>query len=128
MIRTKTLLYGSVALLLVITTLQALGWHGPMFYRQFWWFDLAMHFLGGLCASLALGWLGCNRGFTKNKLILVSLVGTFIIGVAWEIGQYILYYPNAYPATDTLSDILMDMFGAVIGIVLSEIARQHVAT
>lgn len=81
-------------------------------YWRWWWFDILMHFLGGvLIGGLALVTsmtFGINRAFTFVVLF-------FAIGVGWEIFErtFGLYRAYGYFG-DTLLDLLMDALGAAV--------------
>lgn len=116
----KSLYLGAAgALFALITAGQTLGHTGPALYETFWWFDLLMHFMGGLLISVVFGWfcIARNKKLSKETLLLVWITA-FVIGVAWEIGQYVIYQADMYPLVDTVSDVIMDMLGAGTGIII----------
>ena len=87
------------------------------------YFDILMHFLGGLWVTLTVLWLwSLKKGFvipSKQKVLKVSIIFTLIVGVMWEI--YELYIGVTLLSdginywTDTSSDLMMDFVGAVFG-------------
>ena len=87
-------------------------------YSSMWYFDMPMHFLGGIWLALALSW------FFKIKEISLSLVikiifGVLIIGVLWEIFEIIVNNyttQNPFNLLDTLSDIFFDLSGGCFAI------------
>lgn len=89
-------------------------------YADLWWFDMAMHTVGGAVAGLFFLFIvGSIRGlssllYTKRGIYLVALAGALLVGIGWEIFEYI--YDIAYATNyvrDTASDILMDAVGAI---------------
>lgn len=89
-------------------------------YSSIWWFDLMMHFLGGLWLGLFFIWydyenfveLNFNK---KNLLNLIYFV--LFVGIAWEIYEIlvnILFAQNSFDAIDTFTDLIADTFGGVI--------------
>jgi len=100
------------------------GW-----YHDFFWFDVALHFLGGFfMAMLMANYLNeyfVNKNFIKNTLIIVG--ATVLIGVLWEFSEYLanlVLGPIIYKwfavktyfmgdLDDTVSDLLMDILGAI---------------
>lgn len=78
----------------------------------FWylvWFDVFMHFLGGL----ALGVLGV--GLLKERRIELFVGGLALAFVAWEVVEYIFGVPReANYAFDTVIDLVMDSLGALV--------------
>ncbi len=87
-------------------------------YSSIWYFDMPMHFLGGVWLGLALLW------FLKIKeislmLIFKMILGVLIIGVLWEIFEIILNnYTTQSPfnSLDTISDIFFDLSGGCFAI------------
>lgn len=83
-----------------------LGW-----YRSWWWFDNALHFLGGV----ALGGLISSR----ESSLRLDLGLVLLLGVAWEL---IEYHEGVYPwdgsvppraaAEDTILDMMLVAGGA----------------
>lgn len=78
----------------------------------FWvfvWFDVFMHFLGGL----ALGVLGV--GLLKERRVVLFAVGLAVAFVAWEVVEYVWGVPReANYALDTSIDFVMDTLGALV--------------
>jgi hypothetical protein len=107
-----------VALLLAVLMWVAV-WQ--FLYWRLWWFDIPMHVLGGVWASLCIAWLLARRGETVP--IVWCLLFTLAIGGTWELFEYSegITFPQymSYPA-DTLKDLTMDLVGAVLGWVLAD--------
>jgi hypothetical protein len=93
-------------------------------YWTFWWFDIFMHFLGGLWFGVVSIWFFFFSGFTgrfKSQLtaryiFTVSIVSVMIIGALWEIFEIyagVTRFTIDYQL-DTSIDLIMDMFGAVV--------------
>ncbi len=89
-------------------------------YMQFWFYDIMMHFLGGVCVALLLYCVAVffNCRFLLNKLSQIIIL-TFIIGVFWELFE--VYYKIAgHPLNswayklDTTKDLIMDTLGSVL--------------
>lgn len=84
-------------------------------YWQFWWYDLAAHFLGGLSAGLGVVWLLSLRGGTYS--FALSLVAILAVGVLWEgLESYFKFPYFPLGAWDTVQDLLFDMIGGLAGI------------
>ena len=113
--------------LVVIFLINALGlYYG--WYHNFFWFDITLHFLGGLfVAMLMANYLNehlINKNTLKNILIIVG--AAMFIGVTWEFTEYIANFvlsPIIYEEfatktyfmgdlNDTVNDLTMDMLGA----------------
>jgi len=94
------------------------------FYWQIWWFDIVMHFLGGLAVGLLTCWaaivlhevLGIT--ISKKALLLSVMLGIVLVAGSWEIFEYYykLYSTFAYKA-DTSLDVIMGIVGAAGGYV-----------
>ena len=98
-----------------------------LYYILPWW-DIVTHFLGGVFIGFLLLYILGQR-FKKitiggwNMFVWVFLLG-LIVGVGWEIFQYILnvvipYKP--YIPFDTELDIIMDMLGVTVAYVWTKL-------
>ncbi len=84
-------------------------------YYSIWYFDMIMHFLGGLCLGLVFVWLFWGKEFS-SKLIFKIILGVFLISVLWEIFEVIfnnLLAGDSFNFLDTISDIFCDLAGGV---------------
>ena len=84
-------------------------------YYSMWWFDMPMHFLGGLWVGLALLWVLPQEESSLDKIFQVFLF-VLIIGVGWEIFEFIVNETlarNPFDLRDTLSDIFFDISGGM---------------
>jgi hypothetical protein len=93
-------------------------------YSIFWWYDMPMHFLGGLFTSLLLLYvlikyfnkIVLNFGSTFIVIITLSL----IVGLLWE--GYELFLAilsgNRHILLDSISDICFDIAGAAQGMLI----------
>lgn len=92
------------------------------FYWTMWWFDTLMHFLGGLSLGVFLIWVFHVSGMfgqrapNRRQAFLTSLVSIAIIGVGWEIFEYVAGISTAEQnyALDTATDLVADMAGALL--------------
>ncbi|MEK7120985.1 MAG: hypothetical protein AAB840_02740 [Patescibacteria group bacterium] len=91
------------------------------FYWTLWWFDLLIHFLGGLWASTFLLWFLYGRrsslagSVSLFKLFLVSIAISIIIGLLWEgfeLYGNIIEFPS--DIGDSFSDIVADILGGLV--------------
>ncbi|MBU3969115.1 hypothetical protein KJ991_02815 [Patescibacteria group bacterium] len=106
-------------LFLLSTTIAILNIYAGRYfwYWRFWWFDLAMHFMGGIAVALVLLYFyGVFNLKEKIKLISLILFSTFTIAVSWEIMEFLidanLFGKNYF--FDTLTDIFIGLIGALI--------------
>lgn len=101
------------------------GWSSVL-DDQYPWFDIALHFLGGLGVYLII------QPYFSKSLIPVShlpqaifLIGTTIlVGVLWEFAEYfgtqLLRYQGSNlqlsgDLPDTITDLVLDLLGGMVG-------------
>jgi len=92
-------------------------------YFTIWWFDMPMHFLGGVFIGLvSLAFLTNQEvghplgGPTSGKVILTAFLSVLMIGVLWELFEFsldtfITYNPHNF--LDTFSDLVFDLVGGL---------------
>lgn len=100
-----------------------------VYFSWYWyvlWFDMPMHFFGGLWVGLTSLWIVYISGYFKipesyrdpDKVVFVALFSTAIIGLLWEVFEFsvdtLLVIAPTYDVSDTLSDIAFDMAGALL--------------
>lgn len=91
-------------------------------YWQHLWLDIPMHMLGG--ATVALG-IFALHDFTKkfpSRLLypIPVLLFVLLVALSWEVFEIEAGIPiEANFAVDTMTDIIMDMLGGVIGYVVA---------
>lgn len=91
-----------------------------MWYYIFWYFDMPMHFIGGIVASFLIVYVFYNKISKYNTLpIYYIIIGIFIIGFGWEIFEYIfnnIIAGQVWNMFDTLSDICFDLSGGIVAL------------
>lgn len=119
MYRMRNQLLWILALLIMIIAVLHIASITFYLYWTFWWFDIVVHFLGGLWAGLALYWLFYLSGYTKTLgdryFAAIILLGTLAVGAGWEIFEYALkltFTSRQNYILDTEIDMIMDMLGA----------------
>ena len=87
-------------------------------YWKFWWFDIVMHFLGGVVIALGVFTLYDLRFPLPRRLkaLVPILAFTLIIALLWEVFELLagLVVLEEYHV-DTSIDILMALLGATVG-------------
>ena len=95
-------------------------------YWDVWWFDCVVHFCGGICVALATLWFFYYSEIVeKQKLSNFSMFfrlifTTFIIGIIWEFFEFhfgltFIHHSNFLVGIfDSVSDIIMDLLGAIV--------------
>lgn len=88
-------------------------------YWEWWWADILMHFLGGAFIAGGVLWLirfEVPLGLRPRvPVFLATLVLTLLVGVAWEVFEYVTDSASAINYTlDTSLDIAMDVVGMLV--------------
>ena len=88
-------------------------------YSILWWYDMPMHFLGGLFTCLLIISILLRIKKVKNLpvfyIAIISFVLTLLIGLIWE-GYEIfwdIFAGKKHIFIDSLSDIFFDLAGGV---------------
>jgi hypothetical protein len=90
-------------------------------YASIFWYDMVMHTAGGVFLALLLGSHFHKQLYkmTMKESIVVLLLGVFIIGLGWEYFEYIVQVivkPVSFADfADSISDVICDMIGGIIG-------------
>ncbi len=87
-------------------------------YWRYWWYDVMMHFLGGVVNGGFSVWI-VARFFptvSRRQLFVVGLVAIAIIGVSWEVFEFFTgqYIDEARIVADTAQDLMMDTVGMIV--------------
>lgn len=85
-------------------------------YWYYWWFDILMHFWGGVLIAFGIYSLATFRRLTfKPTLSLVFVVAVGVV-VLWEVFEwYVGLFDPALHLTDALTDMFLGITGALIG-------------
>ncbi|OGD69380.1 hypothetical protein A3I18_02375 [Candidatus Campbellbacteria bacterium RIFCSPLOWO2_02_FULL_35_11] len=91
------------------------------FYWRIWWFDILMHFLGGLWVGLSALWLYVFSDYFKNPrrdaefIFVLSVSSVAVVGIGWEVFEFLIEsnYSSGY-IEDTILDLIMDLIGALV--------------
>lgn len=84
-------------------------------YWYHWWFDIVMHFTGGILITLGLHTLSTFSRFTFTPTLRLLLATLLFMTVSWEVFEYAagLWQPATY-VTDTLQDIVIGFCGGLL--------------
>ena len=90
-------------------------------YHLVWWFDMPMHFLGGVAVFYLafLLWLPARKWVSANRFYFEVVITALLFGVLWEALELFLYVRFSYPAfhlTDSISDLFFDLAGVFFGV------------
>lgn len=110
-------------------------------YWVFRWFDLLVHFLGGLWVGLALLWLWYRSGYGRAlslpegylRPLGIALAAGLAVGLLWEAYEFIIWFlsetgvPDNF-TIDSLGDLVMDILGALLAALAFVHFRRNVST
>jgi len=87
-------------------------------YWRFWWFDIPMHFIGGVTVALGLFTLHDLRLVIPARYLqlvpVLSLV--FVVAMSWEAYELFIGIPiESDYVIDTLTDLCMGTLGGLVG-------------
>lgn len=127
MFKNKLILFFIVILLFLIASLNWLAFSFYWYWR-IWWFDLLMHFLGGVVVA-ALSYffylLLINKRLSFFRLLTLTVASALIVGGLWEVFEFSIdAYWSAHVNIkslqilqagwwDTLLDLLFDFLGGI---------------
>ncbi|MEX0919222.1 MAG: hypothetical protein WDZ64_00545 [Parcubacteria group bacterium] len=92
-------------------------------YWSVWWFDVLMHFMVSFTGGLGIYWgffysgLFFRQEFENRAMaILLVFVCVMIVGVGWEIFEYVYGLTDAPEGhkLDTIFDLIFDSLGALL--------------
>lgn len=112
-------------------------------YWTIWWFDMPMHFFGGVWLAMAFLFLnskfkilnGSSIPLRSNYLIAVFITLSFVAlgGILWEFFEFfydLLISSRGYAgfaqlgAADTVSDLFFDLFGGLAAFAIFRLERN----
>jgi hypothetical protein len=115
-----------------LTLLIALLHHSALaffLYFKYWWFDIVVHFLGGLLVGTIIYWLlSYTSKFTsyfRNPSLLLVVLIVLVVGGSWEIFELyagVLIEENY--EFDTSVDLVMDALGAAAAFFFANITKN----
>jgi hypothetical protein len=117
MVRKEIISFGSLAILIDVSHLAAIKYS---LYWIFPWFDIPMHFLGGVIVAffiyLMLQWKLPNIVRSGNSHFLRYLLfGALFVGLLWEALELktgLTFVSQSDYIVDTISDLIIDLMGA----------------
>ena len=111
------LLIGGIGLIIAILHLLAINF---FLYWDLVWFDLLMHFLGGVWVALLGFWIMAffthTEEFSTRDIIYVSIFFTLGIGILWEVfeaGAGVSFVGKDMWG-DTFSDLALYILGGLV--------------
>lgn len=90
------------------------------FYWSIEWFDILMHFIGGLLMGLIAFWIFFTSekvNYPKDNLLVIffTVIGfALVIGLSWELWELFEGFSDVnIHKKDTILDVVMDTIGAI---------------
>lgn len=111
-----SLLASSAIFLCVVNFIAIKG----LWYYLFWYFDMMMHFIGGITVLLLLVYIFYDKIQSAKKFPVWQLLAAlFIIGFGWELYEQVVanlisHNPQIY--LDSISDLFFDVAGGIFGL------------
>jgi hypothetical protein len=122
--RLKIWLLWLIFFILIINTLALLFY----WYSTIWWFDIFMHFMGGVFVSFLTLFLFSytklgdrERKETYYDYFLIAFSGVIAIGILWEMYEIfadMLFSHNQINSLDIFADLLNDVSGAIFAYII----------
>ncbi len=92
-------------------------------YSSLWYFDLIMHFLGGVWLGVFFIWYFYDdllqKGFNKKNFFKIFLC-VLLVGILWEIFEIVFNNIIAgltFDFFDTYTDIIADLLGGIFSFI-----------
>lgn len=89
-------------------------------YTIMWWYDMPLHFFGGVFTGLLVIWILLHYGsfafYSTVKTVFLILSLVLIFGFAWELYEFFIktvIYGQKFIFTDSLSDVFFDLAGGL---------------
>lgn len=110
----RRLLFAQALILLGTAGIYVAGLEFFLFWKL-WWFDILLHFLGGLWAAVASAW-AIVFFLKRQPSLLMIVLSALAIAIGWEVFEYVLGFPReeAY-VFDVVLDIVMGVLGGLAG-------------
>jgi hypothetical protein len=88
-------------------------------YSTLWWFDMPMHFFGGLFLGLCMVYFFPPKGLNSISFFKV-IFGVLLLSIGWEVFEFFVdenIAQNGFNILDTLSDICFDIAGGTTAMI-----------
>ncbi len=87
-------------------------------YSSIWYFDMPMHFLGGVWLGLSAIYLFPLKDYSLKSIFKIFFI-VLLVGVGWELFEILVNkftIQDPFNSLDTLSDICFDLAGGLFAI------------
>jgi len=110
------LVIGALSVLMFGLNVLALKHH---LYYTYWWYDVMMHFLGGLIIGGATAWASrrlVTVPHSGGMLCIAATLATLLVGGVWEALERSsgMFVGHGNIALDTVKDLGMGVIGALV--------------
>ncbi len=105
---------------IAVMHLLAISFH---LYWTFWWYDIILHFLGGVFIGLLSLWLRFFSGYfgtpripARTRVFYFVGVSVLTIGIGWEVFERVLGHTWSVEGywLDTILDVILDFLGGIV--------------
>ncbi len=100
-------------------------------YNDFFWFDMLMHFIGGIFIGFIALYILYRFKISQNKkfisTIKITILTVFVVGLFWEVYEYVVQgFTGAILANpiDSISDLFFDLAGGLYAVYIFQ--KQNV--
>jgi hypothetical protein len=93
--------------------------HKLYWYSSVWYFDMLMHFFGGLWLGLFLIWFFYADFSPTLRKFLKIIIGVLLIGILWEVFEILVNQvaaQNSLNFLDIVSDLFFDLAGGIFAL------------
>lgn len=118
LLRVLVALISGIAVLHTVATVFSLYW-------TLWWYDMPLHFLGGVFITLLVLWVWFLSGYVvaptattpATRVFLFTVLWLIVIGIGWEAFERALGHTWSVEGywLDTGIDIALDIIGGAVG-------------
>lgn len=112
------------ALVALLGVLQQLAFAYFLYWR-FPWYDILMHFLGGVVVGAVYLWVvryELPAFFKKYETFLYVFAFSLLVGVVWEVFEYLVGIDREFTYSvrqvDTVIDLIMDVSGGTLSYIV----------
>ncbi len=96
------------------------------------WYDILLHFLGGLWVGVGVICILYTSGYAQKKPWLIRLRPfivfgiVLVVGLLWEAYEYIFKLTSSHGYVfDTILDLIMDLLGGLVAVMLPVLGKKN---
>jgi len=89
-------------------------------YWYYWWFDILMHFWGGILLGLLFYIVIKSRWFNLKPKTALIVSFLLMVTLGWELFEWLIRSISSLNyVTDTITDVTMGLFGGLLVHIIS---------